>query len=257
MYQIVLQPADHRGVSVVAQPSHHWNAPDHKSGQWRPGNGCSTCSWARGNLLRGPPAVLIFRRRPSPCRRLSAGAGDKCTAAGVRGQSLLLILAVDLPSRINRRFPPLVVLLSGVIKSSPSDHLSSPPTIRATCEESLPPTSGIYLPCGRNYHRRSTILKSQRAVAGRGCGACVTVPGSRHFNMASNSVGAERGGGACAGMARSRRFSIISRLANPTEGPVMAVLSARATARSPHTPAEPSLASAHTSPVIGIRLSLA
>ena len=105
------------------------------------------------------------------------------------------------------------------------------------------PTPWPYLP----QENHNTIAQSLWAVAGRDCGACVSVPGNRHFNIASISVcaargggacsgksgsrrfsivsipvAAERGGGACAGTAGRRRFSITSRSANPTEGPVTA-----------------------------------
>ena len=70
--------------------------------------------------------------------------------------------------------------------------------------------------------KHNMVAQSLRPVAGWGCGACVGVPGSRHFNIASISVGAEGGGSACAGTAGSRHFSIASRSANPTKGPVMA-----------------------------------
>ena len=40
-------------------------------------------------FIRGPPAVLSFCRRQSPCRRLSTGSGEKYTAAGVRGSEFI------------------------------------------------------------------------------------------------------------------------------------------------------------------------
>ena len=88
--------------------------------------------------------ILFHLGRQSPCRRLSAGGGEKYTAAG--GRSLLLIRAADPPSWISRRFLPLVALPPGVAKSSHSDHPSFPPTIRATCKAILRPAAGIYLP---------------------------------------------------------------------------------------------------------------
>ena len=81
-------------------------------------------------------------------------------------------------------------------------------------------TSWRYWP----QEKHNTIDQSVRAVAGRDCGACVSVPVSRRFNIASISVGAERGGGAGAGTSGGRRFSIASRSANPTEGPVREVV---------------------------------
>ena len=77
---------------------------------------------------------------------------------------------------------------------------------------------GVYLP----QEKHNSVAQSLWVVAGCGCGACVSVPGSRRFNIASISVGAERGGGACAGTSGSRRFSINSRSANSTEGSVTA-----------------------------------
>ena len=79
-------------------------------------------------------------------------------------------------------------------------------------------TPGPYWP----QEKHNIVDQSLRAVAGGGCGACVSVPVSRRFNIASISVGAGRCGGACAGPSGSRRFSIASRSANPTEGPVTA-----------------------------------
>ena len=39
-------------------------------------------------FIRGPPAVLNFHWRQSPCRRLSTDGGEKDTATGVRGLEL-------------------------------------------------------------------------------------------------------------------------------------------------------------------------
>ena len=41
-------------------------------------------------FIRCPPAVLIFRRRPSPYSRLSTGVGEKCTAAVVRESECII-----------------------------------------------------------------------------------------------------------------------------------------------------------------------
>ena len=128
-----------------------------------------------GRVHAGVLVEVVVTRTPPP------GSG---------GRSLLLIRVADHPSRISRSFPPLVVLLSGVVKSSRSDHLSS------TSDH----LSGIYLPRGHNCHRRST--KTQPSPCARGCSACVSVSGSRRCNRAS---------GACAGMTGSRHVSIVSR----------------------------------------------
>ena len=88
------------------------------------GTGCPTGSWARGEQIgRVHAGVLVWavvRSTPPP----ESG-----------GWSLLLIRAADRPFRISRRFPPGVVLLPGVVKSSHSDHPPFLLTIRATCKE--------------------------------------------------------------------------------------------------------------------------
>ena len=102
------------------------------------------------------------------------------------------------------------------------------------------PTLWPYLP----QEKHNTIDQSLRAVAGGGCGACISVPVSRRFNNASISVGAERGRVPVlahpeAGISASLRDRLV-----PPKGRWQLrqlVPSARASARSPHTPAEPSL----------------
>ena len=58
-------------------------------------------------FIRGPPAVLIFRRRPSPCRRLSTGGGKKYTAAGVQGSKFITDPGGLLPIPDQSPFPAL------------------------------------------------------------------------------------------------------------------------------------------------------
>ena len=127
-----------------------------------------------------------------------------------------------------------------MVKPSRSDHLSYPPTIQATWTEMSHLTMGIYPPRGHICHRKNPIPKTSPG-RGCGCGACVGIPRSRHFNISvdarlggsacvgsrrvsiiSRSVGTERGGGACANTDENRRFSIVSRSANLIEGPVKA-----------------------------------
>ena len=105
-------------------------------------------------FISGTPVVLIFRVNAGILVRVVV---TSTPPPGSGGRSLLLIRAADPPSRISRHSPPIVVLLSGVVKSLRSDHLSPPPTIRATCMDILCSTSCIYLPHGHNCHRRSTI----------------------------------------------------------------------------------------------------
>ena len=91
------------------------------------------CSWVSigGRVHAGIFVRAVVRSTPPP---------------GCGGRSILLIRVADLPSRISCCFPPLVVRLPGVVKSSCSDHLSFLPTIRATWKEIWHLAAGIYLP---------------------------------------------------------------------------------------------------------------
>ena len=99
------------------------------------GNGCSTGSCARGSTYVHQGSTGGHQFPPA----VHAGVIVRVVMR-VRGRSLLLIRAADLPSWISCHFPPLVVRPTGVVKSSRSDHLSFLPTLLSSVSAWLPHT---------------------------------------------------------------------------------------------------------------------
>ena len=170
-----------------------------------------------------------------------------------RGRSSLLIRAADRPSRISHRFPPVVVLPPGVVKSSRSDPLSYPPTIRTTSKEISRLTGASTYPVaifdtGEIQYRSPVPTAYHRMVL-----RCLCRRSWKHCLY----IHAKRGSGACAGTAGSRRVSIpfLDRLIPPKGWRQLQQLvpSARA-----HRIQRPSLLwrQFHKSPVIGVGMAL-